>query len=121
MSDGISEAVGGRQSVVPCETCGTSTQSGGTKRCDACFEVESRLKFYLARGGENARQFVEKALLEIRVASLDADEEALLVDIEEDGSIGLEEDDWVVAERLAAKGFIRLGKIRSGIRRAVLV
>ena len=43
---------------VPCETCGAPTLMDGTKRCDGCWEVERRLKAYLIRGGERAREFI---------------------------------------------------------------
>ena len=36
---------------VVCETCGTETTSVGTRRCDTCYEVETRLKNYALYGG----------------------------------------------------------------------
>lgn len=50
--------------TVPCETCGESTDYTGTKRCQACWEVESRLGGYLVRGAKNARKFILEALLD---------------------------------------------------------
>lgn len=50
-------------SQVPCSTCGAATINTGTKRCNACWEVESRLEDYLRRGGVNAQDFVRKLLL----------------------------------------------------------
>jgi hypothetical protein len=35
------------QETVPCETCGDPTTYTGTKRCNNCYEVESRLDSYL--------------------------------------------------------------------------
>lgn len=35
------------QPTVPCETCGEPTTFTGTKRCNNCYEVESRLDKYL--------------------------------------------------------------------------
>jgi len=52
----------GREETVPCATCGTATTKGGTERCDWCWEVESRLRGYLDRGGNNARLFVVEVL-----------------------------------------------------------
>ena len=34
--------------TVPCETCRMPTKQRGTKRCDGCWEVESRLEAYIA-------------------------------------------------------------------------
>ena len=44
--------------TVPCETCGTPTPMTATKRCNSCWEVESRLRLYLVDGGAKAREFV---------------------------------------------------------------
>jgi hypothetical protein len=33
--------------TIPCKTCGKPTRMKGTKLCDNCFEVESRLEKYL--------------------------------------------------------------------------
>jgi hypothetical protein len=43
-------------------TCKRPTPMGGTKRCDGCWEVESRLERYLIDGGAVARKFVAAAL-----------------------------------------------------------
>ncbi len=43
-----------------CETCGAVTRMLGTKRCDNCYEVESRLDKYLQ--APNGRTFVNLAL-----------------------------------------------------------
>ena len=48
--------------TVPCETCGKPTLMEGTKRCDGCYEVESRLSDYLKTPG--GRAFVTAALAE---------------------------------------------------------
>lgn len=48
--------------VVPCKTCETPTTMLGTRTCDACWEVEHRLAFYLTRGGDKAFAFVAEAL-----------------------------------------------------------
>ncbi len=41
---------------VPCDTCGTSTKMTGTRKCNACWEVESRLDDYVRRGSDRARR-----------------------------------------------------------------
>lgn len=46
--------------TIPCETCGDPTPMLGTKRCDGCWEVETRLLSYLKN--ENAIRFVSEAL-----------------------------------------------------------
>jgi hypothetical protein len=46
---------------VNCETCGLPTSMLGTKRCDACWEVEQRLPSYL-NCSPLARAFVERLL-----------------------------------------------------------
>lgn len=48
--------------TVSCGTCGQKTDFTGTKKCNGCWEVEMRLDQYLAKGGKNARDFVEGAL-----------------------------------------------------------
>jgi hypothetical protein len=48
--------------TVPCDTCGTPTAMFGTRRCNNCWEVESRLSGYLTRTGEAGRRFVIAAL-----------------------------------------------------------
>lgn len=48
--------------TVPCTTCGQPTRMTGTKKCDWCYEVETRLAGYLRRGGPAARNFVKDAL-----------------------------------------------------------
>jgi hypothetical protein len=50
--------------TVPCETCGKPTIHLGTKRCNGCWEVESRLGEYLK--SPNGREFARKLLLEHR-------------------------------------------------------
>jgi len=39
--------------TVPCELCGEPTPMMGTKRCDRCFELESRLRNAPAKLIEN--------------------------------------------------------------------
>ena len=46
----------------PCETCGRPTPMLGTKRCDGCWEVESRLLDYIRQGGVPAVAFVYETL-----------------------------------------------------------
>jgi hypothetical protein len=53
------------ETEIPCETCERPTSSLGTKRCDWCWEVESRLEDYLRRGGLEAWAFVVKALAKV--------------------------------------------------------
>lgn len=53
---------GAYQHVVACETCGEPTPMLGTRRCDGCLEVESRLGSYLRTAG--GRAFVAKLLVE---------------------------------------------------------
>jgi len=48
------DAPEGERRWVPCETCGESTPTVGTGRCNDCWEVESRLVGYLTRGGDRA-------------------------------------------------------------------
>lgn len=48
--------------TIPCETCTLPTQMFGTKRCDRCYEVESRLADYL-RTGDRAMIFILRALI----------------------------------------------------------
>ena len=33
-----------RSETVPCKLCGKETKMTGTKRCDACWELETRIK-----------------------------------------------------------------------------
>jgi hypothetical protein len=49
--------------TVACETCGQPTRSKGTKRCDPCWEVETRLPFYLktAQGRANVASMLRHA------------------------------------------------------------
>jgi hypothetical protein len=51
--------------TVPCGTCGVPTRMTGTKRCDGCWEVETRLRDYL-NTGERAKAFVRAALRKVR-------------------------------------------------------
>lgn len=46
--------------AVPCESCGLPTTYTGTKRCNGCWEVESRLAEYLR--SERGRAFVRGLL-----------------------------------------------------------
>src|ERR1039458_326117 len=48
--------------TVLCGTCDQPTLMDGTKRCDWCYEVESRLEGYLRRGGAKAFNFVVDTL-----------------------------------------------------------
>ena len=47
---------------VPCATCGMPTPQTHTKRCDGCWEVESRLAGYLRDGGDKAIRELVNAL-----------------------------------------------------------
>jgi len=49
--------------TIPCKTCGKPTPMLGTKLCDPCWEVETRLPGYL--NNENAIQFVSAALYKV--------------------------------------------------------
>ncbi len=49
--------------TVPCETCSTPTRMTGTKRCNNCWEVESRMEIYLR--SENGRKFLRALLPEL--------------------------------------------------------
>lgn len=40
--------------LVACKTCGRPTDMKGTKKCDGCWEVESRIGDYVRDGGEEA-------------------------------------------------------------------
>lgn len=53
------------EATVPCTTCGVATRMTGTKKCDNCFEVETRLQDYLRRGGLRAMDTVYSALQKI--------------------------------------------------------
>lgn len=33
-----------KQEVIPCKTCGRSTTMLGTKQCDRCYELDSRIR-----------------------------------------------------------------------------
>lgn len=57
--------------TVPCETCGAPTEMLGTKRCDACHEVEKRLPDYLRSA--NGRALVRRLLQE--QTNVEADDE----------------------------------------------
>jgi hypothetical protein len=46
--------------AVPCGTCTMPTHMIGTRRCDNCYEVESRLVTYLR--APNGRAFIRAAL-----------------------------------------------------------
>lgn len=54
---------GGNEETCPCETCGQETRMLATKRCDACYEFETRLDRYLIRGGAKARSVVVVSLV----------------------------------------------------------
>ena len=45
---------------IPCKTCGDPTPMLGTKLCDGCWEVESRLPSYMK--SKKGRQFVVETL-----------------------------------------------------------
>ena len=47
--------------TIPCATCGAPTTYTGSRRCNLCWEVESRLVEYLR--SEGGRAFVARALL----------------------------------------------------------
>ena len=48
---------------IPCKTCGDPTTFLGTKLCNGCWEVQTRLQSYL--NNENAIRFVSGALNKI--------------------------------------------------------
>lgn len=48
--------------TIPCETCGEPTTFTGTKRCNNCYEVESRLDKYLQN--PKALQLIVKKIRE---------------------------------------------------------
>lgn len=50
--------------TVPCGTCGEPTTYTGTKQCNDCHEVETRLRGYLKRGKRKSRAFVLEVLTE---------------------------------------------------------
>ena len=52
-----------KEKTIPCKTCGDPTTFFGTKLCNGCWEVESRLRSYL--NNSNAIKFVRKALNEM--------------------------------------------------------
>lgn len=54
------------QPPVACGTCGQKPEEA--VRCDACWELESRLASYLTRGGSKAMIFVQKKLGEAATA-----------------------------------------------------
>jgi len=49
-----------KNETISCKTCGKPTEMLGTKLCDGCWEVESRLSSYLTN--QNAIDFVKAAL-----------------------------------------------------------
>ncbi len=49
--------------IIPCKTCEKPTPMLGTKLCDPCWEIETRLSRYL--NNENAIQFVSAALYKV--------------------------------------------------------
>ena len=49
---------------IPCKTCGDPTTFLGTKLCNGCWEVQTRLQSYL--NNENAIRFVSEALNKIQ-------------------------------------------------------
>lgn len=50
--------------TVPCTTCGTPTEMTGTKKCNRCWEVETRLEEYLIHPNARARTQLLIARLE---------------------------------------------------------
>lgn len=48
---------------VPCRICGNPTSMCGTKLCDGCYEIHSRLKSFLRC--TNAIRFVQDTLKEV--------------------------------------------------------
>jgi hypothetical protein len=46
--------------TIPCKTCETPTKMLGTKLCDSCYEIESRLDSYLSN--ENAIKYIYSLL-----------------------------------------------------------
>lgn len=51
---------GAETKTVPCTYCDTPTASTGTKMCDGCWEVESRLPGFLIH--PKAREYVRRTL-----------------------------------------------------------
>lgn len=51
------------RSYMPCRMCGDPTPMLGTKLCNGCWEVESRLRSFLQC--KNAIQFVQDTLAEV--------------------------------------------------------
>ncbi len=49
-----------KEKTIPCKTCDESTTFLGTKLCNGCWEVETRLRSYLTNN--NAIKFVKAAL-----------------------------------------------------------
>jgi len=47
-----------------CEVCGDPRPefAGATKRCNNCWELESRMRMYLIKGGDAAKLFIATAL-----------------------------------------------------------
>jgi hypothetical protein len=50
--------------LVACGTCGRPTEKTGTRRCDGCWEVEHRVRGYLADGGLAAAAFLVEVLFD---------------------------------------------------------
>lgn len=59
---------------VPCETCGEQTTFTSTKRCNYCWEVETRLGDYLRRGGAKAIGVIVEAVISQRFRATDNEE-----------------------------------------------
>jgi len=58
------------EKTIPCITCGEPTTFLGTKLCNGCWEVQTRLQSYL--GNENAIQFVLKVLNKVQSTSAES-------------------------------------------------
>lgn len=56
-----------KPTIVPCQFCGALTPMTGTKRCDVCWEVTSRLGVFLKSAA--GRQYVVEALKAAEEAS----------------------------------------------------
>jgi hypothetical protein len=66
----LEEAMNDRETI-PCVTCGMPTPFTGTKRCNNCWEVESRLNQYLR--SPKGETFVAKAMAGILIRLSDKD------------------------------------------------
>ena len=57
-----------KEETIPCETCGEPTIHTGTKRCNNCYEIESRMNTYLRH--LNGRRHVFAKIVELELERL---------------------------------------------------